>query len=424
MKLQQRARFIKLRRVFQSTKFILKTKMNSKVFLVPFIAALAVLMLGFSSAISVSSVITTFNDVELHNGSTVMAGNVGDTVPVIVTFTADNDSDGDAKVKVSLSGFDDVSDSSGRLTLISRSTYTEHLSLKLPSYLKNTSKSYTLSVVISDDSSNDNTVKYDVRMQRESYSLDVLSVDNPQTVSAGDNFPVSVVVKNNGMNRLDDGYVLVSIPALDVASKAYFGDLTPNDECDDCDVEDSVQKIVNLNLPENAAPGQYDLEVKVYNRDTVTTAVKTITVGQSAATNVVSAVKSQEIRAGETKTYDLIIVNSGDNIKLYNIQTVSGNALQVSAQPVIAVGPQSSAVVPVTVTASDDADVGTYTFSVAVDGKQNVFSANVVGGKAVTSSVVVLTVILAVIFVVLLIVLVVLLVRKEKPTEEVETSYY
>lgn len=423
MKLQQRARFIKLKRVFQSTKFILKTKMNSKVFLVPFIAALAVLMLGFSSAALVSSVTTTFNDVQLVSGSTIMAGITGDTVPVRVTFIANGDSE-DTKIKVWMDGFrDEVSDSSGRLTLVNGSTYTELLSLKLPSDLKDTTKSFTLYVRVSDATQNNETT-YSVRMQRESYSLDVLSVDNPQTVSAGDNFPVSVVVKNNGMNRLDDGYVLVSIPSLGVASKAYFGDLTPNDNCDDCDVEDSVQKIVNINLPENAAPGQYDLEVKVYNRDTVTTAVKTITVGQSAATNVVSAVKSQEIRAGETKTYDLIIVNSGDNIKLYNIQTVSGNALQVSAQPVIAVGPQSSAVVPVTVTASDDADVGTYTFSVAVDGKQNVFSANVVGGKAVTSSVVVLTVILAVIFVVLLIVLVVLLVRKEKPTEEVETSYY
>jgi len=77
----------------------------------------------------------------------------------------------------------------------------------------------------------------------------------------------------------------------------------------------------------------------------------------------------------------------------------------------------------VDVTAASDAKVGTYTFSVDVDGEQAVFGANIVGG-AVTSSIVALTVILVIVFVVLLVVLVVLLTKKEKPIEEVETSYY
>jgi preprotein translocase subunit SecG len=46
------------------------------------------------------------------------------------------------------------------------------------------------------------------------------------------------------------------------------------------------------------------------------------------------------------------------------------------------------------------------------------------GEDSVSTSVVALTVILVIIFVVLLAVLVVLLTKKEKPIEEVETSYY
>ena len=63
------------------------------------------------------------------------------------------------------------------------------------------------------------------------------------------------------------------------------------------------------------------------------------------------------------------------------------------------------------------------TFSVSVDGSQVSFVANVTSGS-VSTSVVALTVILVIVFVVLLVVLIVLLTRKEKPTEEVETSYY
>jgi hypothetical protein len=53
-----------------------------------------------------------------------------------------------------------------------------------------------------------------------------------------------------------------------------------------------------------------------------------------------------------------------------------------------------------------------------------VFGANVAEASDVSASVVALTVILVIIFIVLLAVLVTLLARKEKPMEEVETSYY
>lgn len=403
--------------------------MNTKTFLVPILAVMALMLVGVASADNLASgVAVSFNDVSLGS-STTMTGFSGDVVPVRVTFDAAKDM-GDVRVKVSIEGTrDSVDASTARFDIISGNTYTKLLSLKLPADLKDTNQAFTLYVeVVSAEDRTERT--YTVSLQRESYTLDVLSVDYNSAVSAGEVFPISVVVKNLGFQRSDDIYVVASIPALGISSRAYAGDLIPVEDgfADNNNVneEDSVQKVVYLKMPENAKAGVYDLEIKVYNSDTETTVRKTVGVGAGASAMVLAAVKNQDIRAGETKTYDLVIVNSANKVKVFNINAVSGTALSVSVPSVVTVGAGSSVTVPVTVRAANDAAVGAYTFSVNVDGETVVFGANVSGGSAggVSTSVVALTVVLVIIFVVLLIVLIVLLTRKEQPMEEVETSYY
>jgi uncharacterized membrane protein len=356
-----------------------------------------------------------------------MAGSVNDVVPIRVTFKADTGIDGesDVKVKVYMEGHrDDVSVSTERFDIEDDVVYTKLLSLRLPSDSDDLSEGYTLYVEIV--SRNNRTIKeYTVSMQRESYTLEVLSVDYSSKVSADEVFPVSVVVKNTGYNRMDDAYVVASIPALGVSARGYVGDLIPVEDYDgfNDDEEDSMHKTVYLKIPSNAASGVYEMEIEVYNDDSETTVSRLISVDDSASTIVLATVKNQDMNAGETVTYDLVIVNSADDVKVFDIETVSGDVLSVSAPSVVTVGPDASETVSIAVTASNDAKFGTYTFSVAVDGKQTVFGANVVGSST-SASVVALTVILVIIFVVLLAVLVVLLTKKEKPIEEVETSYY
>ena len=164
------------------------------------------------------------------------------------------------------------------------------------------------------------------------------------------------------------------------------------------------------------------MKVVAYNDDSETSVSKLISVDDSAST-VLAAIKNKDLNAGETITYDIIIVNSADEVKVFNLNAVSGDVLDVSVPSVITVGPDASKTVSVTVSADKNAAVGTYAFSVDVNGKQVILGANVVKANASTS-IVALTVILVIIFVVLLAVLVVLLTQKEKPTEEVETSYY
>lgn len=395
--------------------------MKRNVLLIPFVAVLTLLVATFASAGLATNIYTEFNGVTL--GSNTVVGDVDNVVPVRVTFDSIADEE-NVRVKVYMEGHrDDVSVRTDRFDIENGNTYTKLLSLRLPSDSNDLSEEYTLYVeIISKDDQTEET--YTISMQRESYTFEVLSVDYSSKVVAGDVFPVSVVVKNVGYNRMDDTYVLVSIPALGVSTRGYVGDLIPTEDYVDYDdEEDSMYRTVYLKIPSSAISGVYDMEVEVYNSDAETTVTKLISIGSSVSSSVLAAVKNQDLMKGETVTYDMIIVNSADDIKVFNIKTISGDALIVSAPAVVTVGPDASETVQISVTASSDAEIGTYTFSVDVDGSQTVFGANIVG-TSVSTSVVALTVILVIIFVVLLAVLVILLTKKEKPIDEVETSYY
>lgn len=382
------------------------------------VAVLAILVTGAVSALT-SNVATDFNGIELTSGDNAMSAFADETVPVRVTFVADENMS-DVRIKVWLEGYrSDVSVSTNRFNVVDGSTYTKLLSLKMPADLKDITKDFTLHVSVA-SAENYVPADYTLKMQRSSYDYNVLSVDYPSDVSAGDIVPISVVVENTGMEELKNGYVLVSIPDLDISVKGYLGDLIAVDN-DNSNKEDSVQKIVYLKMPADTEEDVYDMTVKVYNADASTTLDQLLKVGGSAS-SVLATTKIQDIKAGETKAFELILVNSGKQTRTFNLQADSSGVLGVSVPSIVIVGAGSSKTVQVSVTASSDAGEGVKDFSVIVDGKSIDFKANVIPEKA--SSIVALTVILAIVFVILLVVLIVLLTRKEKPSEEVETSYY
>jgi hypothetical protein len=392
--------------------------MNSKTLFMPLVAFLAILLIGMTSALA-SGITTEFNGVVLSSGQS-FAGIADDVVPVRVAFVANSDAE-DVKVRVWMEGNrDEIEASTSRFSLIDDVAYTKVLSLELPAEIKDRVKDFTLHVSISSADEYD-TETYDISMQRESYNFKILSVDYPTSVSAGQILPVSVVVENTGMQELEDGFVLVTIPELDISAKGYFGDLVSVDQDDD-DSVDSVQKTVFLSIPINAEDSVYNLKVRVYNSDASTSSKNIVRIEGSAGSNVVASARTQELKAGETKTYDLVLINSGNSAKTYSLNAVAGNFLSVSVPSVVTVGPESSKTVPVSVSADSDSPNGAYTFSVDVDGQEVILEANV--SSAGVSSAVALTVVLVIVFVVLLVVLIVLLTRREKPIEEVETSYY
>lgn len=402
------------------TKFKMKN-MKRNVLLIPFVAVMALLVVSFASAGLANNINTEFNGVNL--GSNTMVGNTNDVVPIRVIFDSIANAS-DVRVKVYMEGHrDDVSTRTDRFDIEDGNSYSKLLSLRLPSDSNDLSEEYTLYVdVVSKDDRTEE--QYTISIQRESYTFEVKSVDYSSRVNAGDVFPVSVVVKDTGYNRMDDTYVVASIPDLGVSARGYVGDLIPTEDYIGYDnEEDSIYRTVYLKIPADVADGVYEMQIEAYNDDADTVVKRLISVGKSASSLVIASVKNQNLNAGETVTYDLVLVNSADSVKVFTLNSVSGDDLSVSVPSVVTVGPDASEIVHVDVTAANNAKVGTYTFSVDVDGEQAVFGANVVGG-AVSSSIVALTVILVIVFVVLLVVLVVLLTKKEKPIEEVETSYY
>jgi len=246
--------------------------MKRNILLIPFVAVLALMFVGFASAGLANNVYVELNGEEIGLNDN-LASFAGDVVPVKVTFVAGEDAD-DVRIEVGMyDGRDDVDAVSNRFNVVKDKRYTKLLSLRLPSDFDGELDEMTLSVEIYD--ADHDTVDYDedyrVSMQRESYELDVLSVDYASKVSAGDVIPVSVVIENNGYDFAEDNFVVVSIPALGVSARGYVGDLDSSEDYDhDNHEDDATQKTVYLEIPADAETGVYEMEVAVYNDDSKT----------------------------------------------------------------------------------------------------------------------------------------------------------
>lgn len=408
-------------------------KMDKK-FLVSFLLAVSVL---FLATVSVSAAdVGSITNVEV-DGVSVLSGNqaavvVGDSVTIRVDFDALVNAS-DVTVEVELEGDKEDVTAETRLFDVEQGfEYTKSLKLNVPFDLKDTlSGEITLNVDIS-GSGYKTTAAYVLRVQRESYNADIKSVSVPQSVDAGDLFPVDIVLKNVGYNDLDDLYVTASIPALGLERTAFFGDIVAL-ECDDnsdavdnygvdisrkCneDDEDTVLGRIFLELPWDAEAGVYALEVSVENDDT--TSSKTV---QVAVENAFSG--GNFIVSGN----QLLIVNPTNEVVVYRLVPESTGAVTVTLSENLVAVPAGSSK---TVTVNAESNVaGTQSYAVNIfssDGRllDSVTFTTTADGTSTTSPIVVLTVILAIIFIVLLVVLIVLIGKKPEKSEEFGESYY
>jgi len=310
--------------------------------------------------------------------------------------------------------------------------YSKTLSLKVPYELKD-ELSDTLDLTIEIDGKEHKTELETIvlKVQRPSYNADIKSVTAPQSVDAGESFPVEIVLKNIGYNDLDDLYVTASVPALGIEKTGYFGDIVAL-ECDEdddsefpwsdatlgrfCDEDDtdSVSGKLYLDVPYGVAAGVYSLEVEVSNDDTTSNQVVQLVVE--------NAFESTVYKSGNS----VWIVNPTDNVVGYRIVAESPASVSESIVFVPAGASKSVSVEP-------NAE-GEYTFDVNVfDMKGNLVETIAFSGKAMngdtsttdeSNPIVILTVILAIIFIVLLIVLIVLIGKKPEKSGEFGESYY
>lgn len=415
--------------------------MKTKTLLFPIVALLAVFLVGAVSAINNNTLSAVFGEAVVQlNGVTVNHGThnltiatfSGETIPVRVLFNASKYAE-NVKVRVEITdGNKEFSDNyfMGDVYNDSRLYTTGFMNLRLPNRLDDNTESLWVTVRITSDDYAPYVESYQIKLQRNSYEMRILSVDYDLDAAAGSTIPVMVEVENTGSQNSRNTYLSVSIPELGISAKANLGKLIAiEDDCDNCcDSRVSVSKILNLNIPSNAKEGVHELVVTVWNEDTKTVEKGIIKIGKSSSStpSTVATNKEQDLKAGETNSYDLVIVNSDNSVKVYTLSVVSNSNLDVTVPSTVIVNPQSASTVKVDVKVKNGAEAGRHTFGVLVNGEQTTFVANVnkKGTSASSAGVIALTVLLAIIFVALLVLLIVLLFQREKKVEEVETSYY
>jgi uncharacterized membrane protein len=362
----------------------------------------------------------------------------GESFDVEVTFKAVVD-ENDVVVKVwTEEGYrEDITDKTERFDVVAGATYTEKLTLDLPIDFDVKEDSKLVVRIASKNRADEQS--YQLKVQRTSYELEIISAGFVREIESGETLQIDVVVKNRGGHESEDTFVKARIPELGLVSREFYvGDLVPVDCEDDCDKEDTVEKTVTINVPEGTESGTYKLEIAAYNGDAETTLTDSIVVKgveAKAEVEVLATQLSKEVATGGQEVYRIEIFNPSNEAKTITIATPAAlekQGIKVTATPaVITVPADSSQVVEVQVEADKQTAVGSYSVPLSISSddktvKEVGITANVVKFKAGTSTarpLLTLAVVLGIVFVVLLVVLFTT-VRKPKEMGEEETAYY
>ncbi len=411
------------------TKGVKKMK---RMFLVSLMAILAVMTLSLVSAdsLDVTDVTISVDDFLIGNPSetefTGISVEGGDTISIEVFFTSEENAS-DVEISTWVEGERSNAVEKGFADLIDGKQYHARMALTFPDDLDEREEDLSIFVRIeTDEGSFEREVILNV--QRKPHRTEILFVESEQSIRAGEVLPIDVVVKNLGRHELEDTIVTAVIPELGISKRAYFGDLVAVDDCDDdCDDEDARERTLYLKIPENVKSGFYELVIEARSDDASDLVRKSVQITSAKeATKVIVPVSSKTVNLDEVITYDLVIVNSGNEVAVYELIPEEDAGVIVSVEEsIVTVTAGNSKTVEVKVRGIEE---GTQSFAVNVNSDGQLvqragMTANV-EQQQIRSGVALLTIILALIFIVLLVVLIVLLTRKPSRTEELEESYY
>jgi len=406
-------------------------KMKAKKLLVSFLAIAVIVsasMLVSAGEITDDYIVDVEGLNAYHLEVSVVAG---DRIKVEVYFTSLVD-DTDVTVEAELEGEKvDTKAITSVFDVEENKSYKKTLYIEVPFELKDqASENIYLNIEVDGKLHKTNLDEITLRVQRPSYNAVIKSVVTPNSIEAGQTFPVDFVLKNMGYNELDDLYVEVSISELGISQgPVWVGDLvrieceTSNTDCDED--EDTVAGRLFLNVPYSVDEGNYELEFVVYNDDVESTMTKSVFIGKDFASEVLTASTSQLISVGENAEFSLLLVNPTNNVKVYKIVTESADGLFTKASSTMVAVPAGSSKT-VIITANAEAE-GNYQFDVSVFSGEDLLETityDVSAEGRTANTTVILTVILAIIFLVLVVVLIVLIGRKPQKTEDFGESYY
>lgn len=401
----------------------MKTQNLNKVFFLTVVSLLAVLTYVSATTTDIATIDSVkINDL-LDTGSEDISVVAGETITIDVLFTA-VESTSNVKVKAELEGVKDtVNTVSPVFTIEDGKRYSKTLTIKVPYELEDdSSENMALNLKIWNGDYKTEHPEITLRVQRPSYNADVMSISSSQKVEAGELYPVDVVLKNIGYNKLNDVYVTAKISALGIERTSYFGDLV---SLQDKHFDDTESRRIYLEIPYDVEDGVYTLEVEASNEDTTVSKTKQIAIENDFSSSVVVPQERKITGVREDTEFELVIANPTNKLKVYRVVTESsGDLTATSNVEIISIPAGLSKTISVTANAAKS---GEYDFNVNIFSGEELVDSVTLGvsasGNSTTSSVVALTIILAVIFLVLLSVLVILL-RKRSNKEEFGESYY
>ncbi|MEM4325683.1 MAG: hypothetical protein QXU40_00050 [Candidatus Pacearchaeota archaeon] len=323
--------------------------------------------------------------------------------------------------------------------------YVQSLSIEVPFDLEDTLSDFAhLTITIKGRGVRDDFGPYKIRVQRESYKVEFVSLNAPKIINSGDIVPVDIVFRNIGYNDLKDLFVKARIPALGIEQTSFIGDLialkcdkdaTPEENWGinisrKCWESKETTKSIRFlfEIPNEAKSGRYALEIEV--------------VGEKAIFNKVYEIEiMNKYPAGNfiVSGNQLLIINPTNEIKVYRIvpQSTSEVSVRVS-EYLVAIPPYSSKSVTVeaeskvssqqkyfvSILTPDDKVVETLEFTKPPSSVKEATAFVIKTAEGGSSNLIlVITILLAIIFIILVVVLIVLLTKKPEK-EEFGESYY
>ena len=400
---------------------------TTKRLLIPFLLVASILVItSFISATSTDAVNYTsikVNGIEaLPNISNYnVAVLAGQTIPVTVTFTA-NSNQSNVRLSAELRGYiNDVKDEILVGDIEEGQTYIKTLALTVPTDMTDT-KSDSINLVLNmwNENFSQQQEIISLRQQRQTYNVQIMSLSSVNSIKAGNILPVDIVLKNTGYNPLNDLYVTISIPALNIKRTAYFGDLQTASS------NDTISGRIYLPVPYTAPAGTYTIQAEIKNHNLAETSITTVSITNQFKNNVIVDNPQATVNVGADAIYRLEVVNPTNSIKLYRIVPENSSGVKLSIDSTVVIPAESSRTVILTANANS---AGNHHFNV------DIFSGNDITGqvslsltaiKGISNPATILTIILAITLTVLLVVLVVLLRKKKsnKKPEEFSESYY
>lgn len=399
--------------------------MNTKNLMVFFLVLTSILLVAsFVAATNVASIDSVkVNDI--YASADEVAVQAGETITVQVFFTA-LQTTSDVRLKLLLEGTKvDAGAQSSSFNIEEGKKYSKTLTLTVPYELQDEVNSVaTLSIKMWNGDFRTEFDGISLSIQRPEYNASIMSISSPQTVQAGQYYPIDIALKNTGYDRLNDLYATVKIDGLGIERSEYIGDLVSIETKHD---SDTASKRFYLQIPYGVKAGSYDISVKVSNADVSVVKSKTITIDNEFSSNIIVPTTTKAVGVKGDANFDVILANPTNSLKVFRVVTESTGDLTTSANAQLVSIPAGTTKT-ITVTATPESK-GEYNFDVSIfSGEQLVDSTtlNVLasGRSTNTSSIVSLTIILAIILLVLLGALFLLLRKKPEQNEEFGESYY